>query len=232
MCVRKRRPQLFDVKWFAIVSYGASPFISRRFSDRLLGAEAGRSGLGDSCENPGRVQNAAVTPYLQERTCCPGLGVRCGWCCALEVESGRAANPAANAAEIVIRRIRMGVSRAGPRASRPASLSDTRSRSLLGLAFTVPPIQLKNSMIYKICPLSIWREAECQGSFSGAGSTDAMAISISLPRFSFEKPLPGISLATMGSLWSLSMSRFLGPRSNGSRRETDLSFHTSTGISR
>jgi uncharacterized protein (DUF952 family) len=24
-------------------------------------------------------------------------------------------------------------------------------------------------MIYKICPLSIWREAECQGSFSGAG---------------------------------------------------------------
>jgi hypothetical protein len=37
----------------------------------------------------------------------------------LEVESGRAASPAANAAEIVIRRIRMGVSRAGPRASRP-----------------------------------------------------------------------------------------------------------------
>jgi hypothetical protein len=36
-----------------------------------------------------------------------------------------------------------------------------------------------------------------------------MAISISLPRFSFEKPLPGISLARMGSLWSLSMSRFL-----------------------
>jgi hypothetical protein len=37
--------------------------------------ETGRSGLGDSCENPGRVQNAAVTPYLQETTCCPGLGV-------------------------------------------------------------------------------------------------------------------------------------------------------------
>jgi uncharacterized protein (DUF952 family) len=29
--------------------------------------------------------------------------------------------------------------------------------------------QLNNSMIYKICPLSNWREAECQGSFSGAG---------------------------------------------------------------
>jgi uncharacterized protein (DUF952 family) len=24
-------------------------------------------------------------------------------------------------------------------------------------------------MIYKICPLSIWHEAECQGSFSGTG---------------------------------------------------------------
>jgi uncharacterized protein (DUF952 family) len=32
----------------------------------------------------------------------------------------------------------------------------------------LPLIQLNNSMIYKICPLSIWREAECQGSFSGA----------------------------------------------------------------
>jgi uncharacterized protein (DUF952 family) len=24
-------------------------------------------------------------------------------------------------------------------------------------------------MIYKICPLSIWRKGECEGSFSGAG---------------------------------------------------------------
>ena len=64
------------------------------------------------------------------------------------------------------------------------------------------------------------------------GSTDAMAISTSLPQFSFEKPPPGISRARMGSLWSRSMNRFLGPRLNGSRRETDLSFPTSIAISR
>ena len=43
------------------------------------------------------------------------------------------------------------------------------------------------------------------------GSTDAMAISISLPQLSFEKPLPGISRARVNWLWSLSMESVLGP---------------------
>jgi hypothetical protein len=34
------------------------------------------------------------------------------------------------------------------------------------------------------------------------------------------------------SIWSLSMSRFLDPRSNGSQRETGPSFPTSTAILR
>ena len=90
-------------------------------------------------------------------------------------------------------------------------------------------------MIYKICPLLIWREAECQGSFPGAGidrrdgyihfSTAGQL------RETVARHFRGPGGARFGPR-SRCKSGFLAPRLNGNQRETGLSFPTSTAISR
>ena len=87
-------------------------------------------------------------------------------------------------------------------------------------------------MIYKICPLSIWREAERQGSFSGCGidrrdgfihfSTAVQLRETAARHFAGQD---GLALVAVDEL-------VLGPPSNGSQRETDLSFPTSIAILR
>jgi uncharacterized protein (DUF952 family) len=64
-------------------------------------------------------------------------------------------------------------------------------------------------MIYKICPLSIWREAECQGSFSGAGIDPRDGYIHFSTAVQLRETAARHFAGQDGSLWSLSMSRFL-----------------------
>jgi uncharacterized protein (DUF952 family) len=87
-------------------------------------------------------------------------------------------------------------------------------------------------MIYKICPLSIWHEAEYQGWFSGAGidrrdgyihfSTAVQLRETAARHFAGQD---GLALIAVDE-------SVLGPALKWSQRETGLSFPTSTTISR
>jgi uncharacterized protein (DUF952 family) len=93
-------------------------------------------------------------------------------------------------------------------------------------------VSSEDSVIYKICPLSIWREAERQGSFSGYGidrrdgyihfSTTVQLRETAARHFVGQD---GLALVAVDE-------SFLGPPSNGNQRETGLCFPTSIAISR